>query len=324
MNEEKRYKILSIDGGGIKGLYSAYILKHICDEYKIDLNEYFDLFCGTSTGGIIALGLASGLTINQIIDFYVNKGPEIFLYKNPITYAFSTVIQLFWKGKYSNKNLKNSLVEVFGNKKIMDLPKNICIPTVRLSNQQLTVLKKDYRSDLTLHNEVSLVDAALATSAAPTYFPIINIKELGNGSFVDGGLGSNDPSLIGAIEATRYLMPKGMKFDLLSVSSVSVANGSAFVGNKRRWSPLWFKDILELIMNVQSKSVYFNMSFLKDILPCNKYIKIPSPSSLSPEQRKYVKLDYASDKALKTLEDLAFNTWAEAKKLDEVREFFSN
>lgn len=321
MVKEKKLKVLSIDGGGIKGLYSAYILKSISNDYHINLNEYFDLFCGTSTGGIIAIALANGTSIDRIIHFYENKGPLIFPFKNPITYMFSLIKQLALWGKYSDKELRNSLIEVFEDKEIKDLHKNICIPAIRLSNQQMIIFKKDHSPNLSLHNNIKLVDIALATSAAPTYFPIVNIKDVGEG-FIDGGLGANDPALIGAIEASKYFIKDGNKFDLLSIATISDPNGSSATMNKRRWSPFWFKDIIELVMNVQSKCVYYNMKFLKDLLPCDIYIKIPSPS-LSQNHRKHVKMDYASPKSIKTLKELAYNTWAELKNDNNIKNFFS-
>ncbi|WP_051560342.1 CBASS cGAMP-activated phospholipase [Clostridium beijerinckii] len=321
MCKEKKLKVLSIDGGGIKGLYSAYILKYISEEYNVDLNEYFDMYCGTSTGGIIALALAHGIKIDQIIDFYEKKGPLIFPNKKSITYGFSTIKQLVFRGKYSDKELKTALIQVFGDKKIKDLHKNICIPAIRLSNQQMTVFKKDHSSNLSLHNNIKLADVALATSAAPTYFPIAYIKEAGEGSFIDGGLGANDPALIGAIEVSKYFIKNKGKFDLLSIASISNTNGFSSTMNRRKWSIFWFKNIIEMVMNVQSVAIYNNLKFLKDLLPCDKYIRIESPP-LSEDQRKTIKLDNASPKAIKTLCEMAFNKWAEIKNSNEINDFF--
>lgn len=117
---KRPFKILCIDGGGIKGLYSAKLLACLENEFNTLLSEQFDLICGTSTGGIIALGAASGIPMNDIVNFYKNKGPEIFYEKRkriPLYKAFIKLRQATWGSKYSSKRLKKSLSEVFGIKK---------------------------------------------------------------------------------------------------------------------------------------------------------------------------------------------------------------
>src|SRR5438046_10353165 len=74
----ERFQILSLDGGGIKGLFSAAVLAAIEADLNVSIVEHFDLIVGTSTGGIIALGLGLGLRPQQIVDFYANDGPHIF------------------------------------------------------------------------------------------------------------------------------------------------------------------------------------------------------------------------------------------------------
>lgn len=323
MVQKKNFKVLSIDGGGIKGLYSAYILKSIQDDFKIDLHDYFDLFCGTSTGGIIALGLAKGVPIEDIINFYEKRGPYIFPHKNIFERFWGGIKQLLLFGKYSNNELKKALEEVFEDLTIGDLEKQICIPAIRLSNQQVTVFKKDHSPNLSLHNEIPLVKVALATSAAPTYFPIVKIEEAGNGYFVDGGLAVNDPSLIGATEASKYFVDResNEKFDLLSISSVGNNCGYSSIKFKRRWSVLWLLNLITLVSSVQSNTHYFSMKLLKDSLPCDNFIKIPSPD-LSPKQRACIAMDLASNTALDTLKSLAYDMWSLKKNDIELNQFF--
>lgn len=75
---KKRFKILSIDGGGIKGLYSAEVLAKFEEIYQCRISDHFDLICGTSTGGIIALGISLGIPMSDICKFYTQHGPRIF------------------------------------------------------------------------------------------------------------------------------------------------------------------------------------------------------------------------------------------------------
>ena len=75
---ETIFKVLSIDGGGIKGLYSATVLKHFEERFGAPLYKHFDLICGTSTGGLIALALSLGKSSAEIADFYAKRGAQIF------------------------------------------------------------------------------------------------------------------------------------------------------------------------------------------------------------------------------------------------------
>ena len=111
----KTFKILSIDGGGIKGLYSSKILEHFEDNFNCQISDYFDMICGTSTGGIIALSLALKKKATEISELYEKKGSIIFPKQNRIKAFYN---QLLGKGKYQDNELKTVLEETFGNNKI--------------------------------------------------------------------------------------------------------------------------------------------------------------------------------------------------------------
>lgn len=81
MQEKKKFKILCIDGGGIKGLYSAQVLAKFEESFNTRLSDHFDLICGTSTGGIIALGVSAKIPMKDVVEFYENYGPKIFASK---------------------------------------------------------------------------------------------------------------------------------------------------------------------------------------------------------------------------------------------------
>ena len=78
MDDNKIFKILSIDGGGIKGLYSARILDKFEKKFNCKTSDYFDMICGTSTGGLIALAITSLISAENICNFYEQKGELIF------------------------------------------------------------------------------------------------------------------------------------------------------------------------------------------------------------------------------------------------------
>lgn len=125
-------KILAIDGGGIKGVFPASFLAHVEDNIDGNINEYFDLIVGTSTGGIIALGLGMGFSAKEILSFYEESGPSIF--------AGSRLMRLFRSigiSKYNNSNLKESLEKRFGDLRIGESRNRLVIPSLNPYSSKL-------------------------------------------------------------------------------------------------------------------------------------------------------------------------------------------
>ena len=183
------FKILSLDGGGIRGILTATILERISLALPGWLDQV-DLIAGTSTGGILALGLAFGMTPTQLKALYYDKGSQIFdsswlLNIENIDGAIGA--------KYDNEKLKAILDTTFGTKLLGDLNKKVVIPTFDLKSQ---TDKGVCWAPRLMHNYPStdsdvgtpIVLAALRTAAAPVYFPSV-------GSFIDGGVIANDPSM---------------------------------------------------------------------------------------------------------------------------------
>src|SRR3989338_9069801 len=113
-------KILSIDGGGIKGVFPASFLTTIEDSIEGNLADYFDLIVGTSTGGIIALGLGLGFSPKEILGFYELYGSSIFQGNR-----FLRLIRQLGYSKYENRNLKQALEKTFGDKKLGESKKRL-------------------------------------------------------------------------------------------------------------------------------------------------------------------------------------------------------
>jgi uncharacterized protein len=115
-------QILSLDGGGIKGLFSAAMLAAFEEDTGSKITDHFDLLAGTSTGGIIALALAHGLRPKEIVDFYEKWGAEIF----KRVWAWTGIKSLF-RAKYSQEPLRKALMEVFGDTTLGALKKRVVI-----------------------------------------------------------------------------------------------------------------------------------------------------------------------------------------------------
>ncbi len=192
-----RFQILSLDGGGIKGLFSAAILAHLEEDLNIRIIDHFDLITGASTGGIIALALASGMSTREIVRFYVDRGPHIFPQKR-----FADFKHLL-KNKFCPSNLEKSLRDCFGDKLMGELQKRVVIPSYNIGEDDVYLFKTPHHERLRRDYKVPIWKAAMATSAAPTYFS--SFTKLDHLRLVDGGIWANNPCMVAVAEAASML-----------------------------------------------------------------------------------------------------------------------
>lgn len=319
--ENKEFKILCIDGGGIKGLYSSTILEHLEQRYGHP-SDYFDMICGTSTGGLIALCLALKIPSADISQIYSENGRKIFPRR---TWLGGIIRQTFWKGKYKDGPLRKVLEKVLADKTIADLDNLVCIPSYSLTDARPWVFKRDH-GILDRDNGTSLVDVALATSAAPTYFPLCEIPAYNHKQFVDGGVWANNPTLVGIIEALTYFVGKDKPFNSVRILSVSSLNNTAGkpVGLKRRRSFIkWSNDLFDTSLIGQSHFTDYFMSKLCDLTDIHiGYVRIPS-EQVSAEQQHLVRLDGAGKKAIQFIKGKGNDRGLLAKKDPEIQAFFN-
>lgn len=186
---EKTINVLSIDGGGMRGLYSAVYLSSLSNQYavnrnigEIDIGKGFDLITGTSTGGILACALAAKVPLNQVVEMYRQYGQRIFSQKLPET-IFGIVYQFFSRPAFIEKgtrNLKEVLNSIFGEMTLGELYQErkiaLAIPSIETSKSRGWVFKTPHNGTHKAGNRDSgfrLVDVCLATSAAPIYRHLI-------------------------------------------------------------------------------------------------------------------------------------------------------
>lgn len=192
-----RFQILSLDGGGVKGLFSAAVLAAIEDDLNVRITDHFDLITGTSTGGIIALGLGARKTPREIVNFYVQHGPEIFK-----QHAFSSVGHLL-KVKYSSDKLEGALRKCFGEALLGSSKSRLVIPSYNLGEDDVYLFKTRHHDRLNRDHNVPFWKVAMATSAAPTFLPSFN--GIDNMRLIDGGVWANNPIMVGITEALSVL-----------------------------------------------------------------------------------------------------------------------
>ena len=318
----KKFKILCIDGGGIKGLYSARLLAKFEEVFDCVISDRFDMLCGTSTGGIIALAASLKIPMSDVVKFYQEHGPSIFNERAKHRLGGSAFLrskQIVCGGKYSAKPLRSALESVFGNRTIAESNNFLCIPAYNTLTANPRVFKKDF-DNFTEDDRKSYVDIALATSAAPTYLPVMEIE---GDQFVDGGLWANNPILV-ALTEYLYKFAQDKRFDgleILSISSCQKTKGEKHHKLNRAFID-WSDTLFDAYSIGQSKSTMVLLSKLKGFLSFpfdfHRIENIP----LSPEQDKIIDMDNASEASMKLLVKIADNTAMNEKMYPEIAHFF--
>jgi patatin-like phospholipase/acyl hydrolase len=205
------FKILSLDGGGMKGTFAAAFLDELQSSLEHPVASYFDLIAGTSTGGILALALGMGFSAQEILSLYKEEGEKIFP---------SSKLPWWLQGratKYKAAGLKSVLEEKFGSRLFGESKYRLIIPALEENTGRVHVYKNAYHSRLRTDYKKLAVDVAMSTAAAPVYLPA-HESDAGI-SFLDGGLWANNPAAISASEAVGLLRIPCEDIRILSIGT---------------------------------------------------------------------------------------------------------
>ena len=199
------FQVLLLSGGDFLGLYSIAILAALEEEVRGPIASRFDLISGTSVGGIIALGLAHEVPARDILKAFEANGSTIFSDRPAPRGAvgkYRDIWRSLWRPKYADGPLRRTVVDILGGDiTLADLKHPCIVPAVNLTKGAPQVFKTDHHPDFKRDLTLRAVDVALATAAAPTYFPI---AEVGSELFADGGLYANAPDLLALHEAEHF------------------------------------------------------------------------------------------------------------------------
>jgi hypothetical protein len=221
---EREIRVLGLDGGGYLGLATASFLESTERHFQVRCSERFDLFCGTSTGAIMALALGIGKTAREIRELYERFGQSVFRNRFPLSRGMRA-IRGFVTARYDDHPLKAILADTFGALTLRDIKargKFALIPAFCISSGTPRIFKTNHSPSLSRDDGYLLRDVALASAAAPVYLPIATIRsptaemdEL----FCDGGVFANHPALLGYAESICDLGHSPSKVSILSVST---------------------------------------------------------------------------------------------------------
>lgn len=186
--------VLSIRGGGMRGLAPAMLLSQMEKALGVPLYQHFDLIVGTSTGAILAIAVGLGIPAEEVVKFYVVDGPKIF--KRRLLHRFGLL-----GSKYDGKKLQEALDVRFEHKLYSECKTAVSVTTTNVESLKACILRS---SD---HNSLKASTAAYCSAAAPTYFDPF-ISDTG-AYYADGGLFANNPALVALHES--YKMAKAKK-----------------------------------------------------------------------------------------------------------------
>jgi len=281
------FKILSFDGGGVRGAFGAAFIDELERCHGGTVADHFDLIAGASTGALLALALAFDVSRERLVDFYSNAAKDVFRrrpavsgtswYKKRILQLLALILPQFSQNgidadwilapKYTGAGLRNKLIDAFGDETLERSKRRVVIPAVDLTKGQTVVFKTPHCPNLVRDRRFKIVDIAIAAAAAPTYFPIAAIEA--GSAYVDGGLWANDPALVAYVEADRIAKQCKREvdphFQMEDVRILSIGTGERHF---RLWPTgqegilYWANQLLDLMGVCQSQGISFQMQHL--------------------------------------------------------------
>lgn len=194
-----RFQILALDGGGAKALFTAHILARLEEDLGVSIVDSFDLIAGTSAGGILALGLGAGLRPSELVAHY----------EELVAAVFPSSRRRLWRRLehltapvYDAGALRTVLTKVLGDRQLGDSAKRLIIPAWDVQRGAVHIFKTPHHPRLLRDGRISMVDVAMATSAAPTFFEAARVD---GQRLIDGGIWANNPSVVSISEAVSML-----------------------------------------------------------------------------------------------------------------------
>ncbi len=316
------YRVLSLDGGGVRGIYTAAFLQRLTTQFAtaagvkaLDLGKGFDLITGTSTGAIVGCALAVGRPMDDVIKLYRDNGPKIFPHR--LTGRLSAIYRTLMGDSFvksGDQALRDALSKVLCKTTMADVYRtrgiSLSIPAVAMNNHRSWVFKKTGKSG-TRDDDYPLVDVCMASSAAPIYRSLASIKDPSSSYapeqvFADGGLWANNPILVGLIDALINA-PNDRPIEIFSLGTCSRPEGEFIApGNVHRSMLGWWLGAKVAPLSIAAQEFAFdNMArFLatkfSELGRPMKHIRFPKKDAPA-EMLAFLELDDTRDEAMNRL-----------------------
>lgn len=308
------FRILAIDGGGIRGIIPAVFLSKIAERLGTNrIDEKFDLIAGTSTGSLIASVAAMGADINSSIEFYKKLGPKIFPPGTTQRRPFKWMDALSFAPAYTEENLSDSLQRLFGLTGILnDAKTRLLITSYDVFHRQI-YLMKSYEGE---GPSIPFWEACKASCSAPSYFPAHILKSGGiTRPLIDGGVFCNNPAMMAVAEAVRIKNKESIRELQQEDKIVLISLGTGNLMRKisaedaRTWGSLrWAKPIIDVLFDGASEVAHLTA---RQIVTNSNYVRLQVDLSEVNED-----LDDASPDNIAALFDLA-NTYIQSEEVSQ-------
>jgi len=296
------FQILALSGGGYRGLFTASILMKLEAQAKRPLSECFDMIAGTSIGGVVGLGVALGKSAESIRKMFIDHGEEIFTRGEPPATRFGKwkALRSQWqRPKYDGTVLRAKIEEVLGaNARLGDARTRLLIPSVNMTKGSVQMFKTAHHPNFMHDHKLLAADVAMATAAAPLYFPMAKIE---NSNFIDGGVVANAPDMCAVHEAVHFL---GQKMDDIRVLSIGTTTSKFSLPSslgRDFGQKLWLENgrLVSTVLSSQQQLVDFMLQHQLG----DRYVRFDEQPS--PEQTSDLGLDLAGAKRRQTLIGMA-------------------
>ncbi|MEG0580371.1 MAG: patatin-like phospholipase family protein, partial [Niameybacter sp.] len=303
-------RILSIDGGGIRGIIPATILvafesylKQYSGNSETTIADYVDLIAGTSTGGILtALYICpdpknptkSRFSAQEALDFYLQHGPTIF--KKNFLHSLYAVFGLA-EARYKNKSYLALLEDILGKTKLSELIRPCLICAYDIERRQAVLFNQldPYRSNTELDFYVK--DVLQATSAAPTYFQPARIQDSQGESYslIDGGVFANNPTLCAYAEASKLSKERGNNYSIFSLGTGAILQPYPYCKAKGWGGAGWARPLFSILLGGVAETVDYQVKVMYEAEGNVKdYLRIQT--FLSESEKELAQLDNVSEK----------------------------
>ncbi len=318
-----RFQVLALSGGGYRGLYTAKVLEHLEQKAGTPVGRHFDLICGTSIGGIIALALALEIPASNIVKIFVEEGENIF--------GGEPRQRRLRKGRWWDRvwppgmnraihtqdYLRTVLErpEFFGNRLLGECSHPVIVPSVNFTTAVPQLFKTSHHPSFERDHALPLVEIALATSAAPVYFPQ---HRFNNKVYVDGGLVANGPALFGVHEAEYFLNCPLKDIHVLAIGALQIDSTASAADRLDRGIRAWGKDLFTLTIVAQERAMNQIVAHRLE----KRFMSIND--TLTQNQVKDVSLDLADAQARQTLLGRADNSYQLALKEGVTARFLNH
>jgi len=282
----KRYRILSIDGGGIRGIIPAVVLSELERQTGKQTHELFDMFAGTSTGGILSLalalpgnGTAARWSAREVVDLYIQHGPEIFSRSlwHRIRAAGSILDE-----KYPDTGLESVLKKYFGQARLSKALVEVLVTAYELEGRDAFFFKRRKARATPAEDDYPMWKVARATAAAPTYFEPLKLKTKaipGYYALVDGGVFANNPAMCAYADAHRF--EEGADIVMVSLGTGQLERPIPY-DEAKDWGMLeWARPVLDVVFDGVSDTTDYE---LRQLMSDGRYFRLQTTLDIGNDE----------------------------------------